>query len=142
MAGAAVASDVSDRSRVFADNLALFVQHHLSRHGQLAAVARELEVEPSKLRRYASRRASSRELRDVEFVHRLLTALGFEPITVFSAAQRAESLSMLLALAEGSLSHALSAEFLRLTGAPGHDHHRPRPHLGLIDRQDLESDVA
>jgi len=105
-------------------------------------VARELEVEPSKLRRYAGRRASTRELRDVEFVHRLLAALGFEPITVFSAAQRAESLAMLLALAEGSVSHALSPEFLRLTNAPGHEPHRARPHLGLIDRQDLESDVA
>lgn len=136
-----MASDDSERSRVFADNLALFVRHHLSRHGRLAAAARELEVEPSKLRRYASCKGSSRELRDIEFVHRLLTALGFEPITVFSAAQRAESLAMLLALAEGSLSHALSAEFLRLTVTPG-DQHRLGPHRGLRDPPRLESDVA
>ena len=142
MAGAAVVSDESDRSRRFAGNLAIFIHHHLSRHGQLAAVARELEVEPSKLRRYAGRRTSSRELRDVEFVHRLLAALGFEPVTVFSAAQRAESLAMLLALAEGSVSHALSPEFLRLTNAPSHEPLRARSHLGLIDRQDRESEVA
>jgi hypothetical protein len=136
-----VALDESDRSRVFADNLARFIRHHLSRHGQLAAVARELDVEPSKLRRYAGRKGSSRELRDIEFIHQLLGALGFDPITVFSAAQRAESLAMLLALAEGSLAHNLSAEFLRL--APGLGGHpgvqAPR---GIPDRRDLEIDVA
>ena len=136
-----MASDDYDRSRVFADNLALFIQHHLSRHGQLAAVARELEVEPSKLRRYGSRRATSRELRDIAFVHRLLRAIGFEPITVFSAAQRAESLATLLALAEGSVSHALSPAFLRLTVTPA-DQDWTGHQRSLPDRRALETDVA
>ena len=134
-----MASDECDRSRVFTNNLALFVRHQLSRHGQLAAVARELNVEPSRLRRYASRKASSRELRDIEFVHQLLVAMGFEPIVVFSAAQRSESLAMLLALAEGTLSHALAPEFLRLTDGgrdPGSG--QPIP----IAQQALESDIA
>ncbi len=131
------------RSRAFSNNLALFIQHHLSRHGNLAAVARTLEVEPSKLRRYASRKGSRRELRDIEFVYQLVVALNFDPITVFSAAQRAESLAMLLALAEGSLDHSLSPEFLGLT-ARRDDHPRLRPDTGHAATHlvDASSDVA
>jgi hypothetical protein len=108
-----------DRSRVFANNLALFIEHHLSRHGALASVARTLNVEPAKLRRYARRRASDRELRDIEFVYQVIAALGFDPITVFSAAQRSESLATMLALAEGAIAHSLSVEFQGLTSALG-----------------------
>jgi hypothetical protein len=123
-----VAPSTVDRSRVFANNLALFIQHHLSRHGALAAVARELDVEPAKLKRYASRRGSRRELRDIEFVYQLVGALKFDPITVFSAAQRSESLAMLLALAEGSIDHSLSAEFHGLTS--GREDQRMRRAVG------------
>ena len=138
-----VAPIAVDRSRAFSNNLALFIQHHLSRHGALAEVARRLDVEPSKLRRYANRKGSRRELRDVEFVYQLVVALNFDPITVFSAAQRAESLAMLLALAEGSLEHRLSAEFQSLTARPD-DSARPRPDAGraAIHLIPASSDVA
>jgi hypothetical protein len=138
-----VALSAVDRSRVFADNLALFIQHHLSRHGALAAVARTLDVEPAKLRRYASRRGSRRELRDIEFVYQLVGALDFDPITVFSAAQRSESLPMLLALAEGSIDHALSPEFHGLTSAR-EDPSRRREVGGLtaMHLRDVDADFA
>ncbi len=126
-----------DQSDVFAANLALFIQHHLSRHGQLATLARALDVEPSRLRRYASSRGSSRELRDIQFLYQLLVALGFDPITVFSAAQRAETLGMLLALAEGQVSHSLSPEFLRLVVPSALDAERVAGRRGPPDRRDL-----
>lgn len=110
-------SIAAGRSRVFASNLALFIEHHLSRHGALAALARSLDVEPAKLRRYASRRGSTRELRDVEFIYELIEAVGFDPVTVFSAAQRSESLAMMLALSEGSVDHRLPAELQGFTSA-------------------------
>ena len=132
-----------DRSRMFANNLSLFIQHHLSRHGALAAVARELDVEPAKLKRYASRRGSTRQLRDIEFVYQLVGALNFDPITVFSAAQRSESLPMLLALAEGSIDHSLSAEFHGLTTAR-EDPARRRQAGGLAAGHlcEVDADVA
>jgi hypothetical protein len=132
-----------DQSRVFANNLALFIQHHLSRHGALASVARILDVEPAKLRRYARRRASDRELRDIEFVYQLVDALDFDPITVFSAAERSESLAMMLALAEGSIAHSLSVEFQGLTSAQVAP---PRGHAigerGSEHFRDVDADVA
>ena len=106
-------------------------------------MARRLDVEPSKLRRYASRKGSRRELRDVEFVYQLVVALNFDPVTVFSAAQRAESLATLLALAEGSIEHRLSVEFQSLTARPD-DSARPRPDAGraAIHLIPASSDVA
>ena len=132
-----------DRSRLFANNLALFIRHHLSRHGALAAAARTLDVEPAKLRRYASRKGSTRDLRDVEFVYQLVVALNFDPITVFSAAQRAESLAMLLALAEGSIDHSLSPEFQGLTSArEDPPRRRTIEGHGVMHLRDVEADVA
>jgi len=138
-----VASSTVESSRVFANNLALFIQHHLSRHGALAAVARDLDVEPAKLRRYASRRGSTRELRDIEFVYELLGALNFDPVTVFSAAQRAESLAMLLALAGGSIDHCLAPEFHGLTSArEDRERRRATGGLGPAHLRDADADVA
>jgi len=138
-----VASSAVDGSRVFANNLSLFIQHHLSRHGALAAVARELDVEPAKLRRYASRRGSTRELRDIEFVYQLLSALSFDPITVFSASQRSESLVMLLALAEGSIDHSLAPEFHSLTSArEDRERRRAGGGPGAMHLRDVDPELA
>jgi len=141
--GDEVAPVAFGRSRRFASNLALFIEHHLSRHGALAAVARSLDVEPGKLRRYASRRGSTRELRDIEFIYEVVEALEFDPVTVFSAAQRSESLAMMLALSEGSVDHRLSPEFQGLTSA--RDDRSPRRACGEQDVErfrDSDAEVA
>jgi hypothetical protein len=134
----------SEAANAFVDNLARFAHHHLSRHGALAAAARALQVDPAKLRRYASRRGSLRELRDVSFLFELFFVMGFDPATVFSAAQRSSSLITMLALAEGSLEHALSPEFQPFSIIPGRRRGGAR---GSADRSagddhDLQSEVA
>jgi hypothetical protein len=135
---------VSEASGAFIDNVAAFVRHQLSRHGALAAAARALQVDPAKLRRYASRRGSLRELRDIQFIYRVIEVMGFDPATVFSAAQRSSSLATLLALAEGSLEHRMSPEMQRLGAARDPDHGRHRSHLELASSNghDFKSDVA
>jgi hypothetical protein len=123
---------VSEASGAFIDNVAAFVRHQLSRHGALAAAARALQVDPAKLRRYASRRGSLRELRDIQFTYRVIEA------------QRSSSLATLLALAEGSLEHRMSPEMQRLGAARDPDHGRHRSHLELASSNghDFKSDVA